>query len=229
MDKNFNNTNKPHNWHEKEAWASNNLICGIDEVGRGCLAGPVVVSAVILFAQKKSSLLKDSKILSKVEMKKAYSWIIRNSCYSVGILSHRFVDKNNIYQSTLSAMKRATLQLLSTHKIIPQKILVDAMPLTLSQTAYENIPVEYFPFGEHVSSSIAAASIIAKVTRDNILKRLDSVFPGYSFNSHKGYQTKKHVEALDFLGKSLIHRDTYLKKYFLNKRNKDEKQQSMFR
>ena len=125
-------------------------------------------------------------------------------------------------------MRRAALQLFATHKVIPQKILVDAMPLNLSETIYKKIPIDYFPFGESISSSIAAASIVAKVTRDNILKRLDSIFPGYSFDCHKGYQTKKHVQALDAHGKSLIHRNTYLKKYFIKKRNENEKQQSMF-
>ena len=217
-----------HNFHEQKAWSSNRLTCGVDEVGRGCLAGPVVVSSVILFPNKKSHLLKDSKELSKGQLNRAYSWIINNCWYSYSVINNRIVDKKNIYKTTLCAMKRATLQLLASSRKQPQTILVDAMPLSLANTPYDNIEIKYFPFGESVSSSIAAASIIAKVKRDKIMKKLDMVFPGYALELHKGYQTNKHINALDIYGSSIIHRNTYLKNYFQSKKEVYEKQQSMF-
>ena len=193
------------------------------------MAGPIVVSSVILPANSETFLLKDSKTLTVAQRNQAYKWIIKNCQYSFGILNHRVIDQKNIYQTTLLAMKRSVLQLFATTQKLPSLILVDAMPLSLANTTYKNIDIHHFPFGESVSSSIAAASIVAKVKRDEIMKKMDEIFPGYAFAIHKGYQTQKHIDALDVKGPSIIHRQTYLKKYFIKTQEKaHENQQLMF-
>ena len=157
------------NQFETDAWAQNRVVCGIDEVGRGCLAGPLVTAAVILPPHKLSPLLKDSKVLTEAERLKAFAWINKYCWYGVGIVHNRIVDKHNIWHATLIAMKRALLHALSACPQTPQAILIDAMPLELSDTSYNGIPVHYFPQGERKSSSIAAASIVAKVKRDAMM------------------------------------------------------------
>lgn len=198
------------NFFEKNAWAQNHLVCGIDEVGRGCLAGPLVTAAVIIPAHKHHVLLKDSKILSAEEREKAARWITKHCWYGFGMVHHRLIDERNIWQATLMAMKRALVQLLATSPHMPQTILVDAMPLNLLDTAYRDIPVYYFPKGEHLSTSIAAASIIAKVKRDAIMHMLDPLFPAYAFGQHKGYATKQHRCMIQEHKHSIIHRQTFL-------------------
>jgi ribonuclease HII len=200
------------NIFEKAAWLQGGLVCGIDEVGRGCLAGPLVTAAVIIPANKHMPLLKDSKILSPEEREKAARWITKHCWYGIGIVHNRLIDERNIWQATLVAMKRALVQLLATSPHMPQTILVDAMPLNLLDTVYRDIPVYYFPKGETFSTSIAAASIIAKVKRDAIMNSLDPVFPAYSFAQHKGYGTKLHRDALQEQSYSIIHRLSYLEK-----------------
>ncbi len=192
---------------EKKCWKENLILCGIDEVGRGCLAGPVVTAAVILNPHADHKYLKDSKVLSAAQRLQAYQWLKDNSIYSISIINSDIIDKINIYQATLYAMKRSLVQLSSKIGRYPDITIVDAMPLTV-----DNITINYFNFGESHSSSIAAASIIAKITRDDIMKRLDSFFPSYGFISHKGYGTKAHRQALQDGGESIIHRKTFLKK-----------------
>lgn len=198
------------NLFEKMAWLEGRLVCGIDEVGRGCLAGPLVTAAVIIPAHKHMPLLKDSKILTLEEREKAARWILKHCWYGYGIVHNRLIDERNIWQATLTAMKRALVQLLATSPHTPQAILVDAMPLNLLDTSYRDIPVYYFPKGENLSTSIAAASIIAKVKRDAIMSALDPLFPDYAFGQHKGYGTKIHRRAIQELQHSIIHRQTYL-------------------
>jgi ribonuclease HII len=195
------------NFYEQNMWLEKKLVCGIDEVGRGCLAGPVVTAAVMLNLQKTSRLIKDSKLLVAEERLKAYTWLQKNSVFAIGILNHRVIDQLNIYHATAAAMKRAVMQLMSKVDQKPSIILVDALPLKLESFKGD---VVAFPFGESKSISIAAASIVAKVTRDKIMGQLSSVFPGYEFGKHKGYCTKEHVERLKELQKSLIHRKTFL-------------------
>lgn len=199
------------NFYEHQAWSANQLICGLDEVGRGCLFGPVTVAAAILKPYSNHELLQDSKLLSAKERTTAYKWLENNSNFAVSFIDHKTIDAINIYQATLKAMKRATIQLFISKSIKPAYILVDAMPLTITNI---DIPIAYFTNGERQSTSIAAASIIAKVTRDKLMDRFDLVFPGYAIASHKGYSTKKHKEALNTLGTTLIHRSTFLS--FLN-------------
>ncbi len=198
------------NQYETASWAKNEVICGIDEVGRGCLAGPLVTAAVILPVNKTSPLLKDSKITTLSERHEAFRWIQRHCWYSIGVVHNRIVDHHNIYQATLIAMKKALLNLLASCPVSPSAILVDAMPLDLQDTGYRDIPVHAFCQGERKSSSIAAASIVAKVTRDAIMDRLNLIMPGYHFDAHKGYATKAHKQALETLHYCVLHRMTFL-------------------
>ncbi len=217
------------NYFEHSAWAENALVCGIDEVGRGCLAGPVVVAAVILHHKKNHRLIKDSKIMTVEEREKAFSWIINNSWYGIASVHHRAIDQHNIYHATLKAMKRAFLQLMAQGCPPPSKIIVDAMPLQLHATAYHDIDVLHFPFGERKSSSIAAASIIAKVTRDRLMPHFETALPGYFLGAHKGYATPQHRTRVQELGHSIIHRMNFLQGAWFNQ-DSDEfsEQQTMF-
>lgn len=165
------------NYFEKASWEQKQVVCGIDEVGRGCLAGPLVTAAVILPEGKTHRLLKDSKVMTLQERLDAYKWITKNCYYGYGIVNHRVIDSHNIWHATLIAMKKALMHTLATSPRLPQVVLVDAMPLSLFDTGYKEIPVHYFPFGESKSSSIAAASIIAKVKRDMLMGKMDALFP----------------------------------------------------
>lgn len=213
------------NSFEKHAWVEQNLVCGIDEVGRGCLAGPLVTAAVILPCNKTSPLLKDSKLLTEQERLKAYAWIIKRCWYGIGIVNNRIIDQHNIWHATLIAMKKALLHVLAICPKKPSTILVDAMPLKLFDTEYKNIPVHYFPQGERKSSSIAAASIVAKVKRDEMMKKLDCIFPQYHLGQHKGYSTKLHKETLATNNYLLIHRQSFLKHINLVSRKDDHEGQ----
>lgn len=199
-----NNTN---NHFEKQSFIDNKILCGIDEVGRGCLAGPVVTAAVILKSFKKNSLIKDSKLLNEKQLEKAYQWLVKNSIFSVGIIDHRRIDQHNIYKATQISMCRAYYQLCAITPITPTVALVDSMKLPLTCKVVSIIK------GEKESISIAAASIIAKVTRDRLVKRLSSSFPVYKLAEHKGYATSTHYDALFAHGSSPIHRISFLKNY----------------
>jgi len=216
------------NFFENTAWDDNKTICGIDEVGRGCIAGPLVTAAAILAPRASHPLLKDSKLLSSKELLLAYRWIIKNAKFSIGIASNNEIDKYNIWHSTLIAMKRAFLQLAMTQEVIPSAILVDAMPLNLSDTAYKKVPVHHFVKGESFSTSIAAASIVAKITRDRIMGKLDALFPGYQLRNHKGYGTKIHKDALGRHKKTIIHRISFLNKTFDERKNEHKEQLKLF-
>lgn len=198
---------------EKKIWASQNYLCGIDEVGRGCLAGPVITAAVILHPFAHHELLKDSKILTEQQRVTAANWIIKNSWYSFGIESAQSIDRFNIHKATNRAMKQALFGLLSQSLERAEKtklVLVDAMPLKTFST-YPDLTILSFPFGESRSISIAAASILAKTKRDALLKRLHIRFNQYSLQENKGYGTKLHLEALKAYGPSIIHRSTFIK------------------
>ncbi len=196
--------------YEKEAWANAELVVGIDEVGRSCLAGPVVAAAAILQPHAQHKYLKDSKLLTPEEREIAYRWLLKKSTFGVGIMHHRIIDSRNIYQATLCAMKRALFQLLALIETPPSCILVDAMLLVIMPIY---IPVISFCFGERQSASIAAASIIAKVTRDALMSRMDGTIPGYVFSSNKGYGTKVHRTALLQEGRSVMHRLSFLNNF----------------
>jgi ribonuclease HII len=199
------NTAKNH--FEKKNSLDNKILCGIDEVGRGCLAGPVVTAAAILKSTRKNSLIKDSKLLNEKQLEKAYTWLVKNSIFSVSIIDHKGIDKHNIYKATQISMCKAYYQLCAIAPEAPTVVLVDAVKLPLSCEV-----ISMFK-GERESISIAAASIIAKVTRDRIMKRLSVSFPAYQLHEHKGYATKVHYDALFAQGSSPIHRSTFLKNY----------------
>lgn len=209
------------NFYEKSSWNEQKLVVGVDEVGRGCLAGPVVSAAVALTQKRVPKTITDSKLLSAEQRDSAYEWIMRNSYWGIGIAHHRHIDQENIYQSTLRSMRRAYEQFLISLPKDPGVVLVDAMPLTLP---YE-VPVYAFCYGETRSVSIAAASIVAKVTRDRLMHSYDSAFPQHGLGAHKGYSTALHMLKVQEYGPALIHRTT-----FIAPRDAQEKseQQSLF-
>lgn len=215
------------NSFEIAAWQAQHFVAGIDEVGRGCLAGPLVTAAVILPIGKASRLLADSKLLTEQERLKAYAWITKHCWYATGIVHNRIIDKHNIWKATLLAMKKALVHLLTICPQKPSTILVDAMPLDLLDTSYKDIPVHYFPFGERKSSSIAAASIVAKVTRDRLMGLLDPILPGYRLSQHKGYGTPEHKAHLAKLGHSIIHRIHFIDHLFVTQETDHDNQQTI--
>lgn len=218
------------NGYEFLAWQLDQTVCGIDEVGRGSLAGPVVAAAVILPKNCSYRLLKDSKMMTPEDRYKAACWIRRNCYYGYGIINHRLIDKHNIYHATLIAMRKAVMNLLATGQK-PQSILIDAMPLNLNDSCYHDIPIYHFAFGEKRSTSIAAASILAKVKRDSIIEKMDKLFPHYAWNTNKSYSTREHKAALIKHNHTILHRLTYLAR--IDELNEQEvidesKQQSFF-
>lgn len=168
------------------------LIAGVDEVGRGPLVGPVVTAAVILPKGYYNEYIKDSKKLSEKKRNELFDIIMRDAIsVSIGIKDNKVIDKENIYQATKLAMYDAINNL----KVKPEFVLIDAMKLEdLS------VPSKSIVKGDAKSESIAAASIIAKVTRDNMMYELDKKFPEYGFKNHKGYPTKAHLDAIKKYG-----------------------------
>lgn len=179
-----------------------NFIVGVDEAGRGPLCGPVVAACCILPRDYKNEHINDSKKLSEKKREIAYKEIIENALdYGIGIVDAKRIDEINIYEATKEAMHIAISKL----KISYGLILTDAMKL-------QNEKVEVIPLikGDAKCECIAAASIIAKVTRDHILKEYDKKYPQYGFKSHKGYGTKKHIEAIKQYGIIKdFHRESY--------------------
>ncbi len=179
------------------------LICGIDEAGRGPLAGPVVAGAVILPADCEILYLNDSKQLSAKKREELYDEIREKALAAgVGIVDHERIDEINILQATYEAMQKAVASL----GIMPQILLNDAV--TIPGIEIPQVPIIG---GDAKSLSIAAASVIAKVTRDRIMCEYDREMPQYGFASHKGYGTATHVEAVRKYGPSRIHRISFLK------------------
>ena len=182
------------------------IICGVDEAGRGPLAGPVCAAAVILPARLVIPGLDDSKKLSDKRRRELVP-IIRESAlaYGIAFASHEEIDRINILQATFLAMERALAQL----KIKPDLALIDG-----NRQKDFGINVETVVKGDSRSANIAAASVLAKVTRDNFMEEMAKQYPGYGFEIHKGYGTKAHYEALRNLGPSPIHRMSFLKKFY---------------
>lgn len=179
------------------------VIAGVDEAGRGPLAGPVVAAAVILPEKLITKGINDSKKLTPAKREQLYHEITDMAvCWSVGISSVEEIDRINILRASLLAMHRAVQAL--RHK--PEYVLVDAV-----QIPEINIPQLAIIKGDGLSVSIAAASIIAKVTRDRMMDELDREMPQYGFVRHKGYGTTDHMKALQVYGPSSIHRKTFLK------------------
>ena len=193
--------------YERE-YASYAHICGIDEVGRGPLAGPVVACAVILPKDCDILYINDSKKLSAAKREALYDKIMEKAvAVGVGLVGPQRIDEINILQATFLAMERA-MQKLSPQ---PELALIDG-----NRTKDFGLPVRTIVKGDSLSASIAAASILAKVTRDRLMEEYDAQYPQYGFAVHKGYGTKRHYEALREFGPSPIHRKTFLKKFYEN-------------
>ncbi|HEV2916553.1 MAG TPA: ribonuclease HII [Candidatus Babeliales bacterium] len=198
------------NHYESLYWGQGQLVCGLDEAGRGPLAGPLVTAAVIVPLGTKYYLLKDSKCMTPEERERAFKWISDNAFYAVGIVPVPVIDIINIWYATLLGMRRAVMQLMSTYSARPAAFLVDAMPLSMKGTSYADIPVHAFVYGERLSCSVAAASIVAKVIRDRIMEKTHPLFPLYNFDKHKGYATPTHRGYIQIYNRSLAHRITYM-------------------
>ncbi|SHI29857.1 ribonuclease HII [Parasporobacterium paucivorans] len=189
---------------EKE-YALYGFLCGIDEAGRGPLAGPVVAGAVILDKNKEILYLNDSKKLSETKRESLYDEILEKAiAVEIGIVGPEEIDEINILQATYKAMREAVGKL----KIQPDVLLNDAV--TIPGLACTQVPIIK---GDAKSISIAAASIIAKVTRDRIMKEYDYLYPEYGFAGHKGYGTKEHIANLREIGPSPIHRRTFIRNF----------------
>ncbi|MBM6684370.1 ribonuclease HII [Faecalicatena contorta] len=190
--------------YERE-YAACGAICGIDEAGRGPLAGPVVAGAVILPKDEQILYVNDSKKLSEKKRELLYDEITERAlAVGVGIVGPERIDEINILQATYEAMRLAVGQL----EMRPDILLNDAV--TIPGIDIQQVPIVK---GDAKSVSIAAASIIAKVTRDRLMREYDQVFPEYDFASNKGYGTKSHIEALKALGPTPIHRRTFIQHF----------------
>jgi len=193
---------------EKDAYEKGyRFIAGIDEAGRGPLAGPVVAAAIILPENVCIFGLNDSKKLTSKQRESLYDEIIEKAvAFSVGIADEKQIDSVNILNATKAAMEKAV----SSLKPQPDILFIDAVKL-------ENVKIKQVPIvkGDSKSVSIAAASIVAKVTRDRLIDELDQVYPQYGFKNHKGYGTKEHIEAIKKYGICPIHRISFTKKFTL--------------
>ena len=181
-------------------------ICGIDEAGRGPLAGPVVVASVIMKPDSFIEGVNDSKKVSEKKREKLYEQIIEEAVsYSVGIIDQNEIDEINI----LNATKKGLTESIKGLKVKPERILVDALD------KIDTCGIPYMPIvkGDAKCYSIAAASIIAKVTRDRIMRQWDEVYPMYGFSRHKGYGTAAHIAAIKEYGLCPLHRRSFTKNF----------------
>ena len=183
-------------------------ICGIDEAGRGPLAGPVVVASVIMPEDSMIEGVNDSKKISEKKREKLYDQIIEEAiCYGVGIIGQDEIDEINILNATKKGLTMSLKELTTK----PDLIIVDA----LTHIDTMGIPYESIIKGDAKCYSIAAASIIAKVTRDRIMREWDKVDPEYGFERHKGYGTAAHIAAIKEYGPCPIHRETFIKHFII--------------
>ncbi len=185
------------------------LICGVDEAGRGPLAGPVCAAAVVLPKDLEIPGLDDSKKLSDKRRRELMPIIKEQAiAYGIGMVNHGVIDEINILQATFLAMERAMEQL----SVRPELALIDG-----NREKNFGIPVMTVVKGDSRSANIAAASVLAKVTRDDYMLEMAEKYPGYGFEIHKGYGTKAHYQALRDLGPCPIHRMTFLRKFYGDK------------
>ncbi len=183
-------------------------VCGVDEAGRGPLAGPVVVAACILPSNLHIKDINDSKQLSEKKREELYKIIVEKAvCYNIVFKDEKIIDEINIYEAT----KQGMIEAINGLKVKADHALIDAMPLNELELEHTSII-----HGDALSASIAAASILAKVTRDHYMEKMDHKYPNYGFKKHKGYCTKAHVKALETYGPCEIHRKTFspVSKYF---------------
>ena len=187
------------NQFEQEAWSLDQLAVGIDEAGRGPIAGPLVVAGVVFPKGYQNLEIYDSKKLSEKKREALYDVILEDAlAFEIKIVSEREVDELNIYRATQKAMNEIA------ENLPAEIVMTDAMPLP-----HSNKCVHAIIKGDQKSTSIAAASILAKVTRDRIMVELDKKHPEYGFAKHKGYPTKAHLEALQKYGVLECHRKSY--------------------
>ena len=185
------------------------VICGVDEAGRGPLAGPVCAAAVILPRGLEIPGLNDSKKLSDKRRRELFPEIQKQAlAFGIGFASEKEIDAINILQATFLAMERALAQL----PVKPELVLIDG-----NREKDFGIPVKTVVKGDSLSANIAAASILAKVSRDDVMLEMAREYPQYGFEIHKGYGTKAHYDALRQFGPSPIHRQTFLKKFYGDK------------
>lgn len=182
------------------------LIAGVDEAGRGPLAGPVCAAAVLLPFGLEIPGLNDSKKLTDKKRSELYDVIVEKAlAYGIAMVDEKVIDEINILQATFRAMEDAMLQL----KVKPDLVLIDG-----NRSRDFPFPVETVVKGDSLSANIAAASILAKVTRDRFMEKMALEYPDYGFEIHKGYGTKAHYAAIAEHGPSAIHRRTFLKKFY---------------
>lgn len=195
-------------WQIEQDWFDKGygLICGVDEAGRGPLAGPVCAAAVILPPHADIPGLNDSKKLSDKRRRELFPIIKELAVsYGIGFADHSMIDEINILQATFYAMEQAISQL----SVKPDLALIDG-----NRERDFGVPVQTVVHGDSLSASIAAASILAKVTRDDLMLQMAQEYPQYGFEIHKGYGTKAHYAALETYGPCPIHRMTFLKKLY---------------
>jgi len=192
----------PHLDFEKEIWANNLLACGIDEVGRGCIAGPVVAAAVIFdSSHQPHDKIRDSKMLSPKKREELFDFIVSGAKdYGIGLVPASEIDEIGIVPATKKAMRYA-IEMLGT---VPSNLLIDAVVLSEIK-----IPQKSIIKGDTVCYSIAAASIIAKVFRDHLVIGFDNIYPEYGFSGHKGYGAASHYAAIEKYGLIDEHRKTF--------------------
>ena len=192
-------------WEYERGYSGYSHICGIDEAGRGPLAGPVVAGAVILPKDCDLLYINDSKQLSEKKREELYTAILEKAlCWGVGYASPQRIDEINILQATYEAMREAI------SKLHPQPDLLLNDAVTIPQVSMRQIPIIK---GDAKSISIGAASIIAKVTRDRLMREYDQLFPGYGFAKNKGYGGEAHIEALKKYGPTPIHRKSFIHRF----------------
>lgn len=195
-------------WQFEQSWFERgvHLICGVDEAGRGPLAGPVCAAAVILPPNLEIPGLDDSKKLSDKRRRELMPLIKEKAiAYGIAFADHREIDEINILQATFLAMERAIAQL----TVKPELALIDG-----NRQKDFGLPVQTVIHGDSLSASIAAASVLAKVTRDDYMLHLAEEYPQYGFDVHKGYGTKAHYAAIAECGPCPVHRMTFLKKFY---------------
>ena len=183
------------------------LIAGTDEAGRGPIAGPVVAASVMFAGNSFHQDINDSKQVNEKTREILFDWIMENClCFGIGIIEHDEIDKINILQASLKAMKIAVDQLDPK----PDLILIDG-----NKSFHSEITTKTIIKGDTKSFSIAAASIIAKVTRDRIMKKISSEYPEYLWHKNKGYPTQEHIEAVRKYGATIFHRKTFLSRILI--------------
>jgi ribonuclease HII len=189
-------------YHERKLIKQGKIhVAGIDEVGRGPLAGPVVAAAVILKEFRFKNRIADSKKLTRISREKAYAEIKEKAHIGIGIVGEKEIDSINILKATLKAMEMAVSDL----RAAPDHLLIDGISTPRGISCPKTLIIR----GESHSLSIACASIVAKVTRDLIMTYYDAIYPEYGFARHKGYGTRSHYSALSVLGPSPIHRRSF--------------------